>query len=434
VVVTFGDTPLLTTASLEALVSEHVRTGASATVLTARVPDPSGYGRILRSGEREGRPGGEPGGEIVGSVEERDAPPAQRGITEVVSGVFAFDASFPYDALARVGADNAQGEFYLPDVLAIARADGRRVAGLTLSDYTEMVGVNDRVQLAEVRALMNHRLLLHWMRMGVTVVDPASTWVDLAVTLEPDVLLEPGVHLRGETSVGAGATIGPDSTLVDTVVAEGARIVRSHLVGASVGAGADIGPFAYLRPGATLGASTKVGTFVEVKGSTLGAGAKVPHLTYVGDADIGEGSNIGASSVFVNYDGVTKHRTTVGDHCRTGSDTMFIAPVTVGDGAYTAAGSVITNDVPPGAMGVARARQRNIDGWVLRKRPGTPAAEAAARALAAAAQDEAAQDEAAQDEAAQDEAATQPAVDRSPLHGPDGPVGHDSSVLGGTDE
>jgi bifunctional UDP-N-acetylglucosamine pyrophosphorylase/glucosamine-1-phosphate N-acetyltransferase len=373
VVVTFGDTPLLTSASLDALVAEHRRTGAVVTVLTARVPDPGGYGRVLRVD-----------GEIVGSVEERDATPEQQAITEVVAGVFAFDAGFLAAALTRISADNAQGEYYLPDVLSIARADGQQVGALMLSDYTEMLGVNDRVQLANVRALLNHRLLTHWMRMGVTVVDPATTWVDVAVTLEPDVLLEPGVHLRGDTSVGAGATIGPDTTLVDSVVAERARVVRSHLVGASVGPDADVGPYAYLRPGASLGAAAKAGTFVEVKNATLGAGAKVPHLTYVGDADIGEGTNIGASSVFVNYDGVAKHRTTIGDHCRTGSDTMFVAPVRVGDGAYTAAGSVITNDIPPGAMGVARARQRNIEGWVIRKRPGTPAADAAARALAAA--------------------------------------------------
>lgn len=378
VIVMFADTPLLAGPTLAPLVEAHEGPGGSdtrdqpaVTILTAVVPDPFGYGRVLR----------DEGGAVLGSVEERDATPEERSITEVTSGVFAFDADFLAAALPQVGTANAQGERYLPDLIAIAIREGRRVETYALADYRDMAGVNDRAQLASARRRLNDRLLDTWMRAGVTVVDPLSTWVDVDVTLQPDVTLRPGVQLQGATRVAAGASIGPDCTLIDTEVGEGATVVRSHLVSAIVGLGATVGPYAYLRPGATLGPDSKVGTFVEVKASVLGRGTRVPHLSYVGDADIGEETNIGASSVFVNYDGVRKHRTRIGDHCRTGSDTMFIAPVTVGDGAYTAAGSVITNDVPPGAMGVARARQRNVEGWVQRRRPGTAAAAAAARAL-----------------------------------------------------
>lgn len=371
VVVMSADVPMLTEITLAALVDTHDRDGNGVTVLTARVTDPGGYGRILRDET----------GAVLGNVEHRDADPEQLVISEINSGIYAFDTAILRQALAGVGEDNAQGERYLPDVLAIARAGGRRVAAVQVTDAAEVLGVNDRVQLAEVRRRLNGRILEAWMRAGVTVVDPATTWVDVDVTLEPDVELLPGVSLEGATSVGAGSRIGPDCSLRDTVVGEGAVVVRSHLIGAQVGAAAEVGPYAYLRPNAVLGPQSKIGTFVEVKGSTIGRGAKVSHLTYVGDAEIGDETNIGAASVFVNYDGIDKHRTVVGDHCRTGSDTMFIAPVTIGDGAYTAAGSVITQDVPPGAMAVARARQRNIEGWVLRRRAGTPAAEAAEHAL-----------------------------------------------------
>lgn len=370
VVVTSADVPLLSGDTLATLVETHQRSGNTVTVLSAAVPDPTGYGRLIRDGS----------GELLGNVEDRDATPQQLQISEINSGIYAFDAEMLLAALGRVGVDNAQGERYLPDVIAIARTSGHRVGAVQVANH-EVLGVNDRVQLAHARRLMNARLLTDWMRAGVTIVDPATTWVEVDVTLEPDVMLLPGVSLEGATSIGAGARIGPDSSLRDTVIGENATVVRSHLVGAHVGAGADVGPYAYLRPGAVLGPSSKVGTFVEVKASTLGRGAKVPHLSYVGDADIGDGTNIGAASVFVNYDGVAKHRSVVGDHCRTGADNMFVAPVTIGDGAYTAAGSVITQDVPPGAMAVARGKQRNVDGWVLRRRAGTPSAEAAEQVL-----------------------------------------------------
>jgi bifunctional UDP-N-acetylglucosamine pyrophosphorylase/glucosamine-1-phosphate N-acetyltransferase len=371
VMITSADVPLLTGGTLAALLAAHENEGNAATVASAVVPDPTGYGRILRDGS----------GAVVGVAEQRDATPDELTIAEINSGIYAFDAETLRTALESVGDRNAQGERYLPDVLRIAHATGQRVGAFPVADHDEVLGVNDRVQLAEVRRLMNARMLTEWMRAGVTIVDPATTWVDVDVTLEPDVVLFPGVMLEGATSVGAGTRIGPASTLRDAVVGEGATVVRSHLVGAQVGAGAEVGPYAYLRPGAVLGLDAKAGTFVEIKAATLGRGTKVPHLTYVGDADVGDGTNIGAASVFVNYDGVEKHRTVVGEHCRTGSDTMFIAPVTIGDGAYTAAGSVITQDVPPGAMAVARAKQRNIPGWVLRRRPGTQAAQAAEHAL-----------------------------------------------------
>ncbi len=367
VVVTYGDTPLLTGETLADLVRTHVEHRDAATLLSAEVADPTGYGRVVRDAS----------GAVVGIVEHKDATDAQRAIAEINSGIYAFDAAVLRDALGRLSTDNAQGELYVTDVVAIARSDGREVAALRVADTWQTEGVNDRVQLAAMRRELNSRLLEQWMRAGVTVVDPATTWVDVTVELARDVTLLPGVLLHGATRVAEGATVGPDSTLVDCQVGRGARVVRTHGTGAEIGEDADVGPFSYLRPGAVLGAHGKIGAFVEVKASTIGAGSKVPHLSYVGDATIGEQSNIGAATVFVNYDGVQKHKSVVGDFVRVGSDTMLIAPVTVGDGAYTAAGSVITDDVPPGALAVARGRQRNIEGWVARKRPGSKAAEAA---------------------------------------------------------
>lgn len=370
VLVSYGDVPLLDTATLAGLLAEHHHAGHAVTVLSSVVDDPTGYGRVLR----------ECSGAVVGIVEDRDATPAQRAIREINSGVCAFDAAVLRDALGRLRPSNSQGELYLTDVLGLVRASGLPVGAHSCADPWLVAGVNDRVQLAEVGAELNRRLVTHWMRAGVTVVDPASVWLDADVRLSPDVLLSPGVQLHAGTAVGPGAVIGPDSTLSGCIIGAGATVVRTHAVGAEVADGAQIGPFAYLRPGTRVGERAKVGTFVETKKAELGPGAKVPHLSYVGDATIGEGTNIGAATVFVNYDGVAKHRTAVGAHARTGADNMFVAPVTIGDGAYTAAGSVITQDVPPGALAVARGRQRNIEGWVSRRRPGTPAAEAAKQA------------------------------------------------------
>lgn len=383
VVVTYGDVPLLSADTLRDLVDWHVRDGNGVTVLTATLDDPKQYGRIVRA----------PDGGVREIVEHNDATDDVRKLNEINSGIYAFDAAVLRDGLSRLTSDNAKGELYLTDVLGIARADGHRVGAYRAADVWQTEGVNDRVQLAEVRRELNRRVLERWMRDGVTVVDPNTTWVDVAVELAEDVVLEPGVQLRGETRVEDGARIGPEVTLTDCVVGERARVVRTHADEAVIGPEAAVGPYTYLRPGARLGARAKAGAHVEIKASTVGEGAKVPHLSYVGDAEIGEGANIGAATVFVNYDGVAKHHTTIGPHARIGSDTMLVAPVTVGDGAYTAAGSVITDDVPPGAMGVARGRQRNIEGWVERKRAGTSAAEAARAAQSADEATEAGQQE-----------------------------------------
>jgi len=285
--------------------------------------------------------------------------------------------------LARLSTDNAAGEEYLTDAIAMLRGEGLAVGAVVAPDAQETHGVNDQVQLAAAHRALRDRVLRRWMLAGVSVVDPATTWVDVTVDLEPEAVLLPNTRLHGLTRVERGARVGPNSTLTDTLVEQGATVGDSTCVGAEIGPDAAVGPYTYLRPGTKLARGAKAGGFVEMKNAQLGEGSKVPHLSYVGDATIGEGTNIGAATVFVNYDGVHKHRTSVGDHVRVGSDSMLVAPVTIGDGAYTAAGSVIVQDVPPGAMAVARGRQRNVEGWVERRRPGTAAAQAAARARAA---------------------------------------------------
>jgi bifunctional UDP-N-acetylglucosamine pyrophosphorylase/glucosamine-1-phosphate N-acetyltransferase len=376
VVVTSGDTPLLDSDTLAELVATHTAAAAAATVLTTTLDDPSGYGRILRSADEE----------VLAIVEHADATPAQHDIREVNAGVYAFDVAALRSVLGRLSSDNAQQELYLTDVVGILRGDGQAVHARHVDDSALVAGVNNRVQLAQVGAELNRRIVAAHQLAGVTVVDPASTWIDVEVTIGRDTVIHPGTQLLGRTQIGGNCVVGPDSTLTDVVVGDGASVIRTHGEGSSIGGRASVGPYAYLRPGTALGADGKLGTFVEVKNSTIGTGTKVPHLTYVGDADIGEHSNIGASSVFVNYDGVTKRRTTIGSHVRTGSDTMFVAPVTVGDGAYTGAGTVLRDDVPPGALAVSAGPQRNIEDWVQRKRPGTAAAQAAERAAEEASQ------------------------------------------------
>ncbi|MFE9561042.1 bifunctional UDP-N-acetylglucosamine diphosphorylase/glucosamine-1-phosphate N-acetyltransferase GlmU [Streptomyces sp. NPDC006487] len=371
VVVVCGDTPLLTGETLAALTATHEADGNAVTVLTAEVPDSTGYGRIIRGAD----------GAVTAIVEHKDATDAQRAIREINSGVFAFDGALLVDALGKVRTDNSQGEEYLTDVLGILREAGHRVGAAVGADHRQILGINNRVQLAEARALLNARLLERAMLAGVTIVDPASTLVDVTVTFGQDAIVHPGTQLLGTTHIAEQAEVGPNTRLKDTHVGAGARVDNTVADTAVVGASASVGPFAYLRPGTNLGAKAKAGTYVEMKNATIGEGTKVPHLSYVGDATIGEYTNIGAASVFVNYDGEHKHHTTVGSHCKTGSDNMFVAPVTIGDGAYTAAGSVITKDVPPGALAVARGQQRNIEGWVARKRPGSAAATAAQSAV-----------------------------------------------------
>ena len=369
ILVLAGDTPMLTGASLAQLLEEHHAGGFTASVLTAEHPDPTGYGRIIRGDDDS----------LLRIVEERDADEIQRDILEVNSGVYAFEAVKLAGAIGKLKNNNSQGELYLTDVIEILRNEGGKIAAVLIEDFIEILGVNDRVQLAESAALLRDRINEDLMRAGVTIVDPLSTWVDSTATVANDVVLMPGTAISGKTTVATGAVIGPRTTLVDCTVGVGARVIESRATESIIGEGANVGPFTYLRPGTKLLPHSKVGAYVEMKNATLGEGSKVPHLSYVGDAVIGEGSNIGAATIFVNYDGVEKHYTVVGDHVRIGSDSMLVAPVTIGDGAYTAAGSVITEDVPPGAIGVGRAKQRNVIGWVLRKRPGTKSAEAAQR-------------------------------------------------------
>lgn len=372
VVVLAGDIPLLDGGTLAELLAAHVADGNAVTVLTTEVEDPAGYGRILR----------EPGtGAVEGIVEHKDADDAQREIREINSSVYVFDAAVLRGALGRLGRDNAQGEVYLTDVLAIARADGGAVRAVRVDDPVLVEGVNDRAALAVLRAELNRRVVTAWMLAGVTVVDPATTWIDVDVELEQDVTVLPGTQLLGTTRVATGATVGPDTTLTDVVVEEGAQVVRTHGSSSRIGPGAVVGPFSYLRPGTDLGAEGKIGAYVETKNAQIGAHSKVPHLSYVGDATVGEHSNIGAGTIVVNYDGVRKHRSTIGSHVRVGSDNALVAPVTIGDGAYTGAGSVIRNDVPAGALGVSTASQRVLDRWVLRRRAGTDSARAAEAAL-----------------------------------------------------
>jgi bifunctional UDP-N-acetylglucosamine pyrophosphorylase/glucosamine-1-phosphate N-acetyltransferase len=365
-----GDTPMLTGESLARLLDGHHAGGFTASVLTAEHPDPTGYGRIIRGDDDS----------LLRIIEEKDADEFEKAIEEINSGVYAFDAVKLAGAIGKLRNDNAQGELYLTDVIEILRNEGGKIAAVCIEDFTETLGVNDRVQLAEAEALLRDRTNEKLMRSGVTIVDPTTTWVSVEATIAQDVTLLPGTVIGGKSIIGTGSIIGPRTYLVDCTVASGAEIKESHATSAVIGENASVGPFTYLRPGTNLGANTRAGAFVEMKNAALGDGSKVPHLSYVGDATIGEGSNIGAATIFVNYDGVEKHHTTVGDHVRIGSDSMLVAPVTIGDGAYTAAGSVITEDVPAGAMGVGHAKQRNVIGWVLRKRPGTKSAEAAASA------------------------------------------------------
>ena len=367
VLVTVADAPLLDAETLHDLVATHIAEPAAAVTLTSfTVADPTGYGRIERTD-----------GDVTAIVEHKDASPAQLEIDEVNAGIYAFDAEVLRTALRGLSTDNAQGEFYLTDVVKIARDAGRVVRSHIVADPVVVAGCNDRAQLSELAAELNRRVIRRHQLNGVTIVDPATTWIDVDVTIGQDSQILPGTQLHGSTAIGADVVIGPDSTLTDVTVADRAQVIRTHGSAAEIGEDARVGPFAYLRPGTRLGADGKIGTFVETKNAQIGAGSKVPHLTYVGDAEIGEHSNIGASSVFVNYDGEHKHRTVIGAHCRTGSDNMFVAPITIGDGVYTGAGTVVREDVPPGALAVSAGRQRNIENWVLEKRPTSRAAEAA---------------------------------------------------------
>ncbi|SEB57201.1 UDP-N-acetylglucosamine pyrophosphorylase /glucosamine-1-phosphate N-acetyltransferase [Nocardioides exalbidus] len=367
VIVAAGDTPLLEGESLRAFAAEHEAAQRAVSILSGRVPNPFGYGRIVRNHE----------GDVEAIVEEKDASPLQREIDEINSGILAFDAEFLVSALPRISNDNAKGEYYLTDAVGIAREDGLTVGAHLIEDVAQTEGANDRAQLADLGRELNRRIVTRWMKDGVTVMDPATTWIEADVVLEPDVVILPGTQLLGATVVREDAVVGPDTTLKDCEIGAGARVVRTHGELAVVGDQANVGPFAYLRPGTQLGIAGKIGTFVETKNAQIGDGAKVPHLSYVGDAEIGEGTNIGAGTIFANYDGVAKHRTVIGRHARTGSNNTFVAPVSLGDGAGTAGGTTVRRNVPAGALAVSASAQRNLEGWSESKRPGTAQAEAA---------------------------------------------------------
>jgi len=360
VVVLSGDTPLLSAEEIAGLLAAHAEAGAAATVMTTVLDDPGSFGRVVRG----------PDGTVERIVEAKapgDATAAELELKEVNAGTYAFAAAPLAAALERLSNDNAQGEYYLPDVLPLIRADGGTVAAHLVGDPDANLGINDRAELARISEEARRRLLDAHMLAGVTVTDPGSTWIDADVELAPDVTIEPGTSLRGSTSVGSGSTIGPMSTLIDARIGEGVTVPHSYLTECEVADGATIGPFAYLRPKARIGEGAKAGSFVEIKNSEIGAGAKVPHLSYIGDAEVGENTNLGASTVTANYDGFRKHRTKIGRNVHTGVDTTFVAPVEVGDDAYTGAGSVIDEDVPPGALGISRPGQRNVEGYAERK-------------------------------------------------------------------
>jgi bifunctional UDP-N-acetylglucosamine pyrophosphorylase / glucosamine-1-phosphate N-acetyltransferase len=369
IVVANGDNPLITTETCEDLVDGHVAGAYAGTVLTARVPRPWGYGRIRRDSA----------GVFTGIVEETDATERDRSIDEINSGWYAFDGALLADVIKRIPTDNAQGQEYITDAIEILRLDGHRVGTVLARDPAEIEGVNDRAFLAQARRTLNARILDRWMRSGVTIFDPATTWIDVDVRIGQDTEIGPGTQLEGTTSIGANVTIGPHTRLSNTTVGDGAAITHAVCVDAEIGPNATVGPYAFLRPGTRILEGAHIGCHVELKNSTVAEGAKVPHLTYVGDADIGAHTNIGAGTIFANYDGAAKHHTTIGKHVFVGSNSALIAPVTIGDGAYVAAGSAIGTDVPPGALGIARGRQHVSEEWVERKRPGTPAAEAASR-------------------------------------------------------
>ncbi|WP_200331677.1 bifunctional UDP-N-acetylglucosamine diphosphorylase/glucosamine-1-phosphate N-acetyltransferase GlmU [Leucobacter sp. L43] len=370
VVVLSGDAPLIDTPTLEGLVKGHLGGGRAMTLLSAVFDNPTGLGRILRDDN----------GSVLGIVEEKDADDDQRRITEINGGIYVFSRRSLQTALASIDTNNAQGEKYLTDAAARILVTGGDVEAVATDDPWTIAGVNDRAQLAEAGRELNARIVRAHQRAGVTIQDPTTTWIDADVSIEPDVEILPGTFLQGATSIATGAVIGPDSTLVDCEVGPDARIRRSEATLAVFSAGVTVGPFSYIRPGTELGAGGKIGAFVETKNAKIGDGSKVPHLSYVGDATIGTDSNIGAGSIFANYDGVQKHQTVVGDGVRVGSKNVLIAPVTIEDGTYTAAGTVVRKNVPAGSLAMNVSPQRNIEGWVAQNRPGTSTADAAQRA------------------------------------------------------
>ena len=361
VVVLNGDMPLITGEAIAAVVVAHEASGAAATLASMELEDPSGYGRVLRGADGNVE-------RVVETKSSGDATAAELSIREVNAGLYVFDGGALLAALSGLEEDNAQGELYLPDVLPALLAAGRSVEACPLPDPDLALGVNDRVDLAHVTRLAQQRIHRAHQLAGVTIVNPESTTIDVNVSIGEDTTIEPSSFLRGTTRIGARCSVGPLSTLIDSVLGDEVAVRHSYLHGATAADGVMIGPFSYLRPKAVLQENAKAGTFVEIKNATIGPGSKVPHLSYVGDTDVGEGSNLGAGTITANYDGRRKHRTTIGDRVRISVDTSLVAPVNIGDDAYTAAGSVITEDIPPGALGVARQRQTNVEGYADRRR------------------------------------------------------------------
>ena len=353
-----GDVPLLRPETIKQLLDHHHRQQASVTVLTATLENPYGYGRVVREGD-----------EVVAIVEEKDATPEIRSIREINTGIYCFDAPFVFTALQEVGCDNAQGEYYLTDVLALARRGGGKVGALAAVDGSETMGINDRVQLAEADGLMRLRINREHQRAGVTIVDPAATYIEPSVEIGADTIIHPGVHLRGMTRIAGDCVIEPGAVISDSRLDERVQIKAGSMIeGSEIGQGSAIGPMAHLRPGTILLGENKIGNFVETKKARFGLKSQASHLTYVGDAEIGARVNFGCGTITCNYDGVNKYQTTIGDDVFIGSDTQFIAPVTIGSGSLIAAGSTITKDVPADALALSRCEQKIIPGWAAKKR------------------------------------------------------------------
>ena len=383
VLVLSGDVPLLDDDTLARLIRTHRDSGAAATLLSAVVDDASGYGRVIRDSV----------GGVQRIVEQKDATEDEAAVSEINAGVYVFQSAPLRAHISLIGTANVQGERYLTDVVALLR-DSRLAVGVSqATDATAALGVNDRVQLSDAARILNARTVRRWQLEGAMILDPATTWIDVTATLAPDVTILPNTHILRATTIAEGATVGPDTSLVDCEVGENATITRTDATLAVIGAGATVGPFAYLRPGTYLGDRGKIGTFVETKNSTIGERSKVPHLSYIGDTTIGTGVNLGAGAITANYDDIAKHRTEIGDEVHSGSHNVFVAPVRIGAGAKTGAGAVIRKDVPAGALALSVAPQRNVEGWVETNRPGTAAAQAAANARSAQKADDGAQEE-----------------------------------------
>ncbi|MDF2715028.1 MAG: glmU [Paenibacillus sp.] len=357
-VVICGDTPLIRPESLEAMIRLHREQGAAATLMSAELSVPQGYGRIVRNEQ----------GRVVSIVEQKDCSPEQDAIREINAGTYCFDNRKLFAALAKVTNDNAQKEYYFTDVVGILREQGETVLAYCTKDESEWIGVNDRIALSEAEKYMRERINRQHMTNGVTIVDPANTYIEKDVAIGADTILQPGTILRGKTVVGEDCSIGPNCELTDTIVGAGVQIKHSVLSEAEVGEGSTIGPFAYLRPGAKLSSNVKIGDFVEIKNAFLDEGAKVSHLSYIGDAHVGKNVNVGCGAITVNYDGFNKHRTVIGDDAFVGSNVNLVAPVTIGKGAFVVAGSTITNDVAENDLAIARERQTNKTGYAEKLR------------------------------------------------------------------